>query len=194
MITLLKKCQETLKSKILQHFLGVFRFKNLTEFKMINNGFKKSLAKLKRSFYRNCEVFTYGILNRPVWEIKPKSCNSDLLILFLHGGAYIANMTKMRWNLAEKLLIKTCAIVIVPDYPLAPENAWKDTYAFLDELYLSLLRRYSKKIVFIGDSAGGELALGFAQKLKNEKRRLPDHIVLFSSSVLYIVILKNYVQ
>ncbi|MFN4201319.1 MAG: alpha/beta hydrolase [Fervidobacterium gondwanense] len=99
----------------------------------------------------------------------------------MHGGAYVGNITKMHWDLVGKLVDKLNALVVVPDYPLAPENTWRETYEFVDKLYGMLLEKYSgKKFVFIGDSAGGGLALGFAQKLRDENRRLPEHIVLFS--------------
>ena len=72
-------------------------------------------------------------------------------------------------------------IIYVPDYPLAPDSNWKDTYTFMDELYCKVQERYAdKKIVFMGDSAGGGLALGFAQKLRDNGKKLPNHIVLFS--------------
>jgi len=56
--------------------------------------------------------------------------------LFLHGGAYIANITKEHWDLIEQLLIKTKGTVIVPDYPLVPYFTYLETYEFMDKLYL----------------------------------------------------------
>lgn len=116
-----------------------------------------------------------------VWAVTPKISEPRAVVLFLHGGAYVGNITKMHWDLVGKLVDKLNALVVVPDYPLAPENTWRETYEFVDKLYGMLLEKYSdKKFVFIGDSAGGGLALGFAQKLKDGNKKLPEHIVLFS--------------
>ncbi|PLX10013.1 MAG: hypothetical protein C0594_05485 [Marinilabiliales bacterium] len=51
----------------------------------------------------------------------------------------------------------------------------------MHEVYKNIvLPESSSKIIFIGDSAGGGLALGFALDIKNEKIKQPDEIILFS--------------
>jgi len=55
------------------------------------------------------------------------------------------------------------------------------TYQFIDAVYAKIISEYSdKQIIFMGDSAGGGLALGFALKIKNEDIKQPEQIILFS--------------
>ena len=60
---------------------------------------------------------------------------SDVVILYLHGGAYMGNITEQHWDLIEQLISKTNATIVVPDYPLAPEATCKETYDFIEALY-----------------------------------------------------------
>jgi acetyl esterase/lipase len=52
---------------------------------------------------------------------------------------------------------------------------------FLDELYDNLFQcRESRNIIFMGDEAGGGLALGFAQQLRDRQAKQPSRIILLS--------------
>ena len=68
------------------------------------------------------------------------------------------------------------------DYPLAPDHNYKETYKMVSGAYEMLIKQYPlDNFIFMGDSAGGGLALGFAQKLINDKHnRLPVKLVLLS--------------
>lgn len=168
-------------SRLMYTLLKVMRFSNIVEKKIRENNFNKSPAPPKKSIYRIADVSLSYILERQVWEIKTKNSRPETVVIFLHGGAYITNISKMHWNIVQKIFEMIRPIIYVPDYPLAPEANWKDTYKFMDELYCKAQEKYTdKKIVFIGDSAGGGLTLGFAQKLRDEGKNLPNHIVLFS--------------
>jgi acetyl esterase/lipase len=175
------KVAPSIVSHVMHTLLKITSFSKVVEKKMIENKFNKSPAPPKKSIYRVADVSLSYILERQVWEIKPKNSKPEIVVIFLHGGAYIANISKMHWNVVQKIVEMIRPIIYVPDYPIAPESNWKDTYTFMDELYWRVQEKYTdKKIVFIGDSAGGGLALGFAQKLRDEGKNLPNHIVLFS--------------
>ena len=93
----------------------------------------------------------------------------------------MGNISKEHWSLIEKLISKTNATIVVPDYPLAPEASCKETYDFIEDLYTRLITDYpAKRIVFMGDSAGGGLAFGFTQQLRDENKKQPDQIIIFS--------------
>jgi acetyl esterase/lipase len=68
------------------------------------------------------------------------------------------------------------------DYPLAPEHHYRDTFEMVSGAYDLLIRQYpDDNFILMGDSAGGGLALAFAQKLIKEKHnKLPKKIVLLS--------------
>ncbi|MEJ5258483.1 MAG: alpha/beta hydrolase [Fervidobacterium sp.] len=169
------------ETSIIQFFLRSFRFKYIIEKRIADGSLKREPAKPTKKLLRKFNIEEFTLLGRYVWAVAPKISEPQFAILFLHGGAYVGNVTKQHWDLVGELVDKLNALVVVPDYPLAPENTWRETYEFVDRLYEVMLEKYSdKKFVFIGDSAGGGLALGFAQKLRDESRKLPEHIVLFS--------------
>lgn len=168
-------------AKLINSTMGFFGFKKKMEKKMMNSKFAQNPAKLPKSLLKNYNVQLIEQNGKNVWTISPKDSISDVLILYLHGGAYMANISKQHWDIIEQLLIKTKATIIIPDYPLAPNSTYIETYNFICQLYTKLLSDYpTKSIVFIGDSAGSGLALGFAQKLRNENKKLPNEIILFS--------------
>lgn len=169
------------ESKLIHSMMGLFRMKKRMEKRMIKNSFVKDPAKLPKSLVRNFNTHEIELYGRKVWTISPVNNTSDVVILYLHGGAYMGNISHEHWSFIEQLVIKAGTTIVIPDYPLAPEATHKETYGFIEELYIKLTTNYPlKRIVFIGDSAGGGLAFGFVQKLRNENRKQPNQIIIFS--------------
>jgi len=169
------------ESRIIQTSLGLFGMKRKSEKKMITDNFPPAPSKLPKSLLRNFNIEEVKQNNRKVWTISPKEGKTDVVILYLHGGAYMGNIIKQHWNFIEQLAIRTDAVIIVPDYPLAPGSTCKETFNFIRELYNGLrIDNPNKRIIFMGDSAGGGLAMGFVQELRNENLKQPDDIILFS--------------
>jgi acetyl esterase/lipase len=161
--------------------MGLFGMKKKTERKMITNGFAKEPAKIPKSLLKKFNVQEAEQNGRKVWTISPIDSKSDLIILYLHGGAYMGNLIKEHWSLIKELISKTGATIIIPDYPLVPDASCKETYDFIESLFTRLITDYSaKRIVLMGDSAGGGLALGFTQQLRDENKKQPDQIIIFS--------------
>ncbi len=143
--------------------------------------FKDKPALPPLRFRRKFELRTDAVQGRRVWTLVPRKNATKTLILYLHGGGYIHNLLGFHWQLIGKLAKETGATIVVPDYPLAPKAKFEEVYTFVRIVYADLLRRYPQhKIVFMGDSAGGGLALGFAQLLRDEGKRNAEHIVLLS--------------
>lgn len=106
---------------------------------------------------------------------------SKTAVVYFHGGAFVSQPNIFHWNYLKKLKLKTKSKVYFPIYPKAPAFSYKISYAFLFEFYEQfLLKNKDKKIVFMGDSAGGNIALSFAEQLKAKNMRCPDKLVLFS--------------
>ena len=175
------KASPSLMVKLLNNIFSLIWMKRLMEKRMIDNAFVKNPAKLPKSFYENFTIRVSVHGGRKVWTIAPVNNSSDTLMLYLHGGAYMGNIRLEHWQLIEQLIVKTKSVVVIPDYPLAPEATCSVTYGFIGDLYLQLLTNFpAKQVIFIGDSAGGGLALGFGQQLRNEKLKLPSQIIIFS--------------
>ena len=172
---------ESFQSKLIQIAMGLFGMKHITERKMITNGFAKEPAKIPKSLLKKFNLTESEQSGRKVWSVSPIENKSDLIILYFHGGAYMSNLITEHWSLIEKLISKTGAKIVVPDCPLAPESSCKEVYDFIEGLFTGLITKYpSKRFVFMGDSAGGGLALGFTQQLRDQNKKQPDQIIIFS--------------
>lgn len=172
---------QSFQSKLIQIAMDLFGMKKKMERKMMANGFAKEPAKIPNSLLKNFNTQEAEQNARKIWTISPLDIKSDLIILYLHGGAYMSNITTEHWCLIKKLISKTGATIVVPDYPLTPDAGYKETYAFVEGIYTRLIAEHpDKRIVFMGDSAGGGLALGFTQQLRDENKKQPDQIIIFS--------------
>jgi acetyl esterase/lipase len=172
---------ESIQSKIIKFTATVLGMKD-----GLNKAMEKSKGRseaqspsdsLKRDY-----IFTQTkYKERSFWTISPKNNKSEKVILYLHGGAYINNIVKFQWDMMEEIARKTNSKIVVPDYPLSPESTYNDVYSFIESVYNDLLiQTKSENIIFLGDSAGGGLSLGLAQKLQKEKKTGPSQIILIS--------------
>ncbi|MBW6478973.1 MAG: alpha/beta hydrolase [Bacteroidales bacterium] len=151
------------------------------EKKILNNGFRKEPAIIPKSIIEKYQVSAEEYSGRKIWKLSPKNSETGSIILFFHGGAYYANITSLHWRFIEQILSNINVKIVVPDYPLAPEATSKDIYQFMVALYTKMISDHPfGKIIFMGDSSGGGLALGFAQKIKREGIKQPEEIILFS--------------
>ncbi|MGY4535060.1 monoterpene epsilon-lactone hydrolase [Pseudomonas sp. TE3786] len=108
--------------------------------------------------------------------------NSERVMLYLHGGAYLigspATHRAITSNLAKRGKLAVCAL----DYRLAPEHPFpaglEDGVAAYEAL---LAQGYGgEQIILGGDSAGGNLALGLALRVKQAGLPMPAALVCFS--------------
>ncbi len=155
--------------------------KNAIEKDITSGKIKQEAAFVPKSLSTNFRIDFEEINGRKVWTLKPNQNGSEQVILYIHGGAYIYNIYKQHWQLIEQLLEKTGATIVVPDYPLSPEFNCTEVFAFMHTLYQKLLNKFpSGNISFMGDSAGGGLALAFTQNLRNVGYPLPQQVILLS--------------
>jgi len=127
------------------------------------------------------EVRSFEVAGRQVHILMPRAEGCTRLLLYLHGGSYVTTFTRQHWNFLAKLAETTHTAIIAPDYPLAPDKRWSDAYRMLFELWERLSAYVAPGHVgLMGDSAGGGLALGFAQALRDARRPLPAAVVMLS--------------
>lgn len=85
-------------------------------------------------------------------------------VVFLHGGCFFGGNPKDRDNQCRLLAEKSGAVVIAPEYRLAPENPYpdglEDCYGTVEWTYNNheILNFNKNKLVVAGDSAGGNYA------------------------------------
>lgn len=106
--------------------------------------------------------------------------NSQQIVIYLHGGAYVAEITSAHLDFCDKLSKEIGGEVYVPIYPLTPKHTYGETYDLLTDLYKKIAENTEKKITIMGDSAGGGLAIAFCQHLVSIGLRQPDNLVALS--------------
>ena len=131
-----------------------------------------------------CEIQTYTYMERKVFTITPKNIDeagNSKYIVYFHGGSYMAEATQNHWDFLEQLVKDTGYTVIMPDYPLAPKNTYKEVYAMVEPLYKEIIEKVgNNNVIFMGDSAGGGLALGLYEKIAEGNVELPAKTILIS--------------
>lgn len=172
---------ESLLSKFLKLVFSLLGWKHSMEKDLAQGNIDQAVAPLPRSLSKGFRVEVDEINGRNIWTIRPKQNGSVKTLLYFHGGAYIHNIQKVHWQLIEKLIHETGVTVIVPDYPLAPQSTCVQTFSFMHSVYDTVLERFAPgDLSFIGDSAGGGLALALSQSLRNDGRPLPQQLILLS--------------
>ena len=119
-----------------------------------------------------CNIEQKEYMNRNVFILTPKNVEkTDLVILYFHGGSYMAEITNEHRNLLEKVINNTRATVILPDYPLSPKHNYKDVFNMVEPLYNEIVSKLdTNNFIVMGDSAGGGLALALEEKIVNDAK------------------------
>lgn len=103
----------------------------------------------------------------------------DRIVLYIHGGAYVHNAADVHAQFCDLLATELNAKIVMPMYTLAPQGTWKDAYPLLHNIWDGL-QKEGLPVFLMGDSAGGGLALGFAEELVENGEPMPQKMVLLS--------------
>lgn len=126
---------------------------------------------IKEDYIDDLQFFSFG-----EEEKKAKKC-----ILYLHGGAFVSQPLVPHFTVIQNIALKSQARVILPIYKKAPKHCFLDAILDLTKLYRRILSQNDpENIFFMGDSAGGGLALSFALYLRDLGLALPKKIIVFS--------------
>lgn len=107
--------------------------------------------------------------------------NSDKLLIFIHGGAFISGPAQHHWKVVKEIANQSNFKIWMCDYPKAPEHKIGQISANIDLVYSKAIQYFRpNKISFIGDSAGGTLVTCLIQRLIKDKKELPQKIILIS--------------
>ena len=118
-----------------------------------------------------------------VFSTKPYPRN-DNVILYFHGGACIYQPVFFHWRFIHDLAIRTHYQVVMPIYPKYPEYHCVDDMAVLLDFYERYMMQLDvKRMVLMGDSFGGNLALSMTQEIACRGWRHVDDLVVLSPCV-----------
>ncbi len=145
------------------------------------------------------KVWELSASSKPIWKqgYKIKTINKDeyncqwiykeasdkkLTVFYIHGGAYLGgSLSDSRRNALRYAINTGCALFSV-DYRISAAGAFPCALEDALDAYKEMLRTLPKKsrVIIIGDSAGGGLALSLTKKLIEEGIKLPRKLILNS--------------
>ncbi|WP_433781546.1 alpha/beta hydrolase fold domain-containing protein [Actinomycetospora sp. CA-101289] len=127
------------------------------------------------------DVTVSEVAGWPVYDVGPRGGSPSRRVLYLHGGAYVAEVVLHHWLFVARLAAATDSRVRVPIYPLAPTATADRVVPAVTDLAADLVDTAGPAdTVLMGDSAGGGLALAAAQGLRDRGVPAPAHTVLIS--------------
>ena len=117
----------------------------------------------------------------PVYVLNGAAEPNAPVIWYFPGGSYIDQPRGTHWNFLNALAEDTGAAIFVPLYPKLPDADAESAYAALADAYAACMRgMVHGKLIFMGDSAGGGMALSFAMQLRDQALAGPDRLILLS--------------
>ena len=121
--------------------------------------------------------------NMQVFSTKPYPKN-DSLILYFHGGACIYQPVFFHWRFLHDLAIRTHYQIVMPIYPKYPEYHCVDNMTVLLDFYEHYIMKLNfKRLVLMGDSFGGNVALSMAQEIAHRDWQPVNDLVVLSPCV-----------
>jgi len=115
------------------------------------------------------------------FEIEVPQARPDRCILYFHGGAYVIGNAALFRDFTWRIGAAARARVLFFHYRLAPEHPFPAAIEDASKMHRWLADRIEPaRIGFVGDSAGGGLALATAHKLRDEGSSLPGAVVALS--------------
>ena len=130
----------------------------------------------------DCNLETEQFIGRKVFILTPKNTQkTNKVILYLHGGSYVAETSNDHWRFLEKVVNDTGATIILPDYPLTPKYTYKDVFTMITPLYKEIIEEVDiNNLILMGDSAGGGMSLALAERMGEENIQMPSKTILIS--------------
>jgi monoterpene epsilon-lactone hydrolase len=110
-----------------------------------------------------------------IW-LKTPGVEEESLIIYLHGGSYTAGSFNSHKDLVQRLSREAKCKIITIEYGLAPEHPFPKGLNDVIKIYnwsINEEKYKPNKIVIVGDSAGGGLALATLVKLRDLGIKLP---------------------
>lgn len=103
-------------------------------------------------------------------------------IMYVHGGAWTYPLLTSHLSFLEDFTSRANVRAYVPLYPMLPNWNINQSLVFLQGVYDRILEE-GKPVVLMGDSAGGNMILGFTAYLQANGKELPGCLLPLSPAV-----------
>ncbi len=174
-----------LKSQPTFESVGIKSYRNLLE---------KSALAFKPDKSINFESFHIKAVEAQ-W-ILPLHHYEKRIILYIHGGGYIAGSINSHRDLASRIAVASDAKVLIFNYRLAPEHPFPKGLMDVKTVYQWLLDNflYPHRISFVADSAGAGLCLALITELLKKGLPIPVCTALISPWIDLECKNKSYIE
>lgn len=148
------------------------------------------VRKLRRTIARGggklpagVDVVAQSVGGVPCERISWGAVDASRLLIYFHGGAYVAGSPPLSHRDLAARLSKVAAVpVLLVDYRLAPEHPWPAPLDDARAVYEAVLDSgiAPLRLAVGGDSAGGHLTLALLLQLRDDHRPLPAAAFCYS--------------
>jgi len=173
--------------KITSHILAVL-FRHLKSHPTIEQvgvqSYRTLLEKSAAAFKPDKSIQTRPVMINSI-EAKwlfPETHDERRIILYVHGGGFIAGSMNSHWDLASRIAKACDAKILIFNYRLAPEHPFPEGLTDVRTVYEWLTAQFGEghDIFLVGDSAGAGLILSLLSGLLSDRYLLPACSVLIS--------------
>lgn len=138
-------------------------------------------ASVPRDATRWGEMTAQQVGGRLVRRWQPVDHVAGRELIYFPGGGFVNPLATAHWWIIRRLMMRTRAAVTIVDYPLTPEHTYDQARAFVDAVYANVADDPRTTRLFVaGDSAGGNVALSLALRVREERRRPIDGLILLA--------------
>jgi acetyl esterase/lipase len=127
------------------------------------------------------EMTAHEVAGRLVRRWQPEAHVAGRELIYFPGGGFVNPLATAHWWIIRRLMTHARAAVTIADYPLTPEHTYDQARAFVDAVYAHVADDPRTTALFVaGDSAGGNVALSLALRVRDERRRPIDGLILLA--------------
>ena len=141
------------------------------------------VPKIHRSHFSESLFMASNGFNMQVFSTIPWR-DPERVIVYIHGGACIYQPVFFHWRFVHDLALRTHCQVRMPVYPKYPDYHCVDNMAVMMDYYERVIvPMKAQKVVLMGDSFGGNVAMTMAQEIAKRGLKPVTALVLLSPCV-----------
>ena len=174
------------KYTLLKVIAKILRLQNMMKkpYSQLQKKFKTQTAYpvIPECIEEDLDFSTFKVGVNPVLHIKHKA-PAEQVCIYLIGGGMLKYPKKDEVKEQIKLARLTGRDMVLPYYPLVPDNSILDVYVMLYQLYKKLIEEYEhENIAIAGGSSGGNLALGLISYINEKGEGIPMPGKIYAAS------------
>lgn len=175
------------KYTLLKVIAKILRLQNMMKkpYSQLQKKFKTQTAYpvIPECIEEDLDFSTFKVGVNPVLHIKHKA-PAEQVCIYLIGGGMLKYPKKDEVKEQIKLARLTGRDMVLPYYPLVPDNSILDVYEMLYQLYKKLIEEYEhENIAIAGGSSGGNLALGLISYINEKGEGIPMPGKIYAASL-----------